>query len=292
VAKCPIGLKPFQAEFSKTIPINQLKKTNEQHKKEFVKELMSKFAPNAIKPEDNYYDYINYLWLKNVSLEKQQDYIVQVDDFRLTQDKVYHQLNDIILEYVRTHKDKLATNLKNFYDSVTKMNSIDDSKKLSKEAVQTVDNLIQNKNIWKMLAFINSNEMTADSSPFVWSVNPDNKEPTKFRSYVSAHVFSLVDLSVYYDDGTDVEYKKKYRATFKNYCKKIFDTCLGKDHGFNPSDIFDVEVQIFDALGCVDVTSKMEETYNRVNANESLSKYGFDWKEFSKELGYKETPSF
>ena len=77
---------------------------------------MSKFAPSAIKPEDDFYDYINYLWLKNVSLKKQQEYIVQVDDFRLTQDKVYHQLNDIILEYIRTHKDKLATNLKNFYD--------------------------------------------------------------------------------------------------------------------------------------------------------------------------------
>jgi hypothetical protein len=73
-------------------------------------------------------------------LEKQQEYIVQVDDFRLTQDKVYHQLNDIILEYIRTHKDKLATNLKNFYNSVTKMNSIDESKRLSKEAVQTIFN--------------------------------------------------------------------------------------------------------------------------------------------------------
>ena len=116
VLKCPIGLKPFQKEFSKTIPSNQLIKTNQERKKEFVKELTSKFSPSAIKPENNFYDYINYLWLKNVSLKKQQEYIVQVDDFRLTQDKVYHQLNDIILEYIRTHKDKLAINLKNFYN--------------------------------------------------------------------------------------------------------------------------------------------------------------------------------
>jgi putative endopeptidase len=292
ILKCPIGLKKFQEEFSKTIPSHQLVKTNQERKKEFVKELMSKFAPSAIKPEDNYYDYINYLWLKNVSLEKQQEYIVQVDDFRLTQDKVYHQLNDIILEYVRTHKDKLATNLKNFYNSVTKMNSIDESKRLSKEAVQKIDGLIQGKNMWKMLAFINSDEMTADSSPFVWSVNPDNKEPTKFRCYISPHVFSLVDLSVYFDDGKDINYKKKYRLTFKKYCKKIFDTCLGKGHGFNPQDIFDVEVDIFNALGCIDVTSKEEKTYNRVTATEALNKYGFNWKEFSKELGYKTTPEF
>lgn len=62
--------------------------------------------------------------------------------------------------------------------------------------------------MWKLLAFINSDEMIADKAPFVWSVNPDNKDPTIFRCYVSPHAFALVDLNVYYDDGTDVEYKK------------------------------------------------------------------------------------
>ena len=75
---CPIGLKPFEEEFSKlTI------KSNYKNKQEFVKELLSKFAPHSIKPENDFYDYINYQWLKNVSLEKQQECIVQIDDFRL-----------------------------------------------------------------------------------------------------------------------------------------------------------------------------------------------------------------
>jgi putative endopeptidase len=204
---------------------------------------------------------------------------------------VYHQLNDIILDYIKTNKNKLATNLKNFYDSVIKMNTIEESKKLSTEAVKTIDNLIQEKNVWKMLAFINSDEMTADSSPFVWSVNPDNKEPTKFRCYIGSHVFSLVDLNVYFDDGKDAAYKKKYRQSFYTYCEKIFDTCLGKGHGLNPQDIFDVEVDMFNALGCIDVTAKTESNYNRVTTSDAL-KYGFDWEEFSKQLGYKHTPPF
>jgi hypothetical protein len=53
ILKCPIGLKKFQEEFSKTIPSHQLIKSNQERKKEFVKELMTKFAPSAIKPEDN-----------------------------------------------------------------------------------------------------------------------------------------------------------------------------------------------------------------------------------------------
>ena len=94
---CPIGLKPFQEKFSKVFSPDKMRKSNSLQKKIFVKELLSKFAPNSIKPENNFYDYINYQWLKNVSLEEQQKYITQVDDFRLTQDKVYRQLNDIIL---------------------------------------------------------------------------------------------------------------------------------------------------------------------------------------------------
>ena len=292
VNMCPIGLKSFEEQFSKTLPVGHLKKSSELKKKEFVKELMSKFAPSAIKPEDDFYDYINYLWLKNVSLKKQQEYIVQVDDFRLTQDKVYHQLNDIILDYIKTHKDKLATNLKNFYDSVVEMNPIEDSKKLSKEAIQTIDSYIQGNNMWKLLAHINSDEMIASGAPFVWSVNPDNKNPKIFRCYVSAHQFALVDITVYYDDGKDIEYKRKYRAAFKKYCKDLFNTCLGKGHGLNGDDIFDVEVEIFDALGCADIVPGTEESYNKVMASDCLTKYGFDWSEFSKELGFKSTPSF
>jgi len=292
VKMCPIGLKLFEEQFSKTLPVGHLKKSSELKKKEFVKELLSKFAPNSIKPENDFYDYINYQWLQNVSVEKQQDYIVQIDDFRLTQDKVYHQLNDIILDYIKTHKDKLATNLKNFYDSVVEMNPIEDSKKLSKEAIQTIDSYIQGNNMWKLLAHINSDEMIAGAAPFVWSVNPDNKNPKIFRCYVSAHQFALVDINVYYDDGKDIEYKRKYRATFKKYCKDLFNTCLGKGHGLNGDDIFDVEVEIFEALGCADIVPGTEESYNKVMASDCLTKYGFDWSEFSKELGFKSTPSF
>ena len=288
---CPIGLKPFEENFSKTLSKGHLKKSSDLHKKHFVKQLLSKFAPHSIKPEDDFYDYINYNWLKEVTLDEQQKYIVQIDDFRLTQDKVYRELNTIILDYIKSHNDKLATNLKHFYNSVIKMNNIRDSKKLSIDAVQTIDAFIQGKNMWKLLAFINSDEMIADKAPFVWSVNPDNKDPTIFRCYVSAHSFAIVDLNVYYDDGTDVEYKKKYRIMFKKYCRKLFDTCLGKGHGFDTNTIFDVEVDIFNSLGCNDITEN-EKEYNKVTTDEALSKYGFDWKQFANEIGYKSVPSF
>jgi predicted metalloendopeptidase len=288
--KCPIGLKPFMANYMKE---HKYLKTvaNSELEKQFIKELLSKFAPGSIKPEDNYYDYINYQWLKNVTLEEQQKYIVQIDDFRLTQDRVYHELDGIILDYIKNNNNKLARNLKNYYNSVIKMNSISNGKKLANEAVDTITSYIKENNPWKLLAFINSREMTAPSAPFVWSLSPDDKRPDIFRCSINSHSFFLVDINVYFEDGTDVKYKTKYRNEFKKYIKKVFDTCLGKGHGFNPSDVFDVELDIINAIGCDDVTSKMQ-IYNKIMANDCIDKYGFDWDEFSKCLGFKKTPEF
>lgn len=289
--KCPIGLKPFMENY---LVKNKHLKTisKDEFEKQFIKELLSKFAPNSIKPENDFYDYINYQWLKNITLEEQQKYIVQIDDFRLAQDKVYHELDGLILDYIKHNNNKLSKNLKCFYDSVIEMNPVSDSKKLANNAVTTIEEHIQGDNVWKLLAFFNNSEMTAPGCPFVWSLNPDDKQPDIFRCYVDPHRFFMIDLNVYYDDGTDIKYKSKYRNEFNNYVKKVFDICLGKGHGFNASDVFDVEVDIFNTLGCQDVTNKEEKQYNKISATGCYEKYGFDWNEFSKHLGFKKTPEF
>ena len=68
---CPIGLKAFEKDFSKT----DNKKIRIINKKVFAKQLLSKFAPHSIKPENNFYDFINYQWLQDATLEQQQKYI-------------------------------------------------------------------------------------------------------------------------------------------------------------------------------------------------------------------------
>ena len=135
VTKCPIGLKPFEVKFSKSVNKNQ----DIINRKRFAKQLLSQFAPNSIKPEDNFYDYINYQWLKDVSLEQQQKYIVQIDNFRLAQDKVYGELNGIILDYVKNNNNTLAKNLKNYYTSVVEMNPKPYSRRLAREAETTIE---------------------------------------------------------------------------------------------------------------------------------------------------------
>ena len=289
LVNCKIGLPAFEENFNKQLP-NSVAKINER-KRDLLKLLFKNFSPNSIKPYNDFYSYINYQWLKNTNIEESQKYIVQVDDFRLIQDKVYKELNKIVLDYIKTHNNKLAKNLKNFYKSVIEMNPIEYSKKLAKESEILVENYIKENNPWKFLAFFNCDEMIAFRAPFVWSLNPDEKNTKVYRCYLAPHEFTILDLNVYYDDGKDVEYKKRYRNKFISYVNNLFDTILGKNN-YNPKDVFDVEVDIFNAIGCSDITKKTEDNYNKVTSEECLKKYGFDWKEFSKHLGFKQPPEF
>lgn len=284
-----IGLKPFEENLCK-MNINN-KCLNTKSKEEFVKELLSNFSPNSIKPANDFYDYINYQWLKNVSLEEQEKYIVQIDNFRLSQDKVYRELNEIILNYIKIHNNKLSKNLKKFYDSVIVMNPKTYSKKVAYESEKIVKKLIESNNPWAMLAYYNSDEMISYSSPFVWSLNPDDKNSKIYRCYINPHQFDLLDFNIYYDDGKDVSYKKNYREEYKKYIKDIFNISLGNNN-YDPQDVVDVEFDIFFALGCTNITRNEETRYNKVSGHEALIKYGFNWEEFSRHLGFKEMPDF
>jgi putative endopeptidase len=288
---CPITLAPFQKEYIENVNrSNKSKISNQQLKKQFTREVTKSFAPNSIKPYNDFYTYINHNWLQENHRTEEQKYIIQVDDFRLVQDRVYIQLYQIIKEYIKKNNNTLAKSMRNYFNSVIRMNPINDSRKLAKEAVNFIDISTQNGNVWQLLGSMNKNNMINSSAPFSWTLAADEKEPTIFRCYIYPHAFELIDIKVYYDDGTDVEYKKSVRHKYYQTCKQIFDICLG-ENDLDGKDIFDVEVEIFNTFGCTDITKK-EKSYNRVSTSESLTKYGFDWGELSKSIGFQKTPSF
>ena len=45
--------------------------------------LLDDFSPTNIKPTNDYYNFINYQWLKQIKLSDQQKYLTQIDDFRI-----------------------------------------------------------------------------------------------------------------------------------------------------------------------------------------------------------------
>ena len=288
-SSCPTQMMPFEKEYETA---NKSKLKLGVYAKQIVKEITAKPAPFSIRPNQDYYDYVNYLWLKETHIDVKQKYLSQVDDFRLTQDKVYRDLDEIIVNYVKENKTPLSRLLNIFRKSVINMNPIEYSKRLSIESVNKIDDLIKNDNPWKILAHFNKDEMICSEAPFSFALIADDKQSTIFRCSLGSHSFMLLDLEVYYDDGKEVDYKRRYRAAFDKNCQDIFDTCLGKGHGLNGHDVFDVEVEMFNALGCTDAVAGDEKSYNRVYSRDALTKYGFDWKEYTKQLGFPKPPTF
>jgi len=290
-----IPIIKFEDEYSKELKSNKSSIDLDQN---FLKELLSPYAPSAIKPNEDFYDYINYTWLvqnfgKNLS--EKEKYITQIDDFRLLQNKVYEELNNIIENFIKYNKGKESKNLKNFYDSILKLNTLQQSKLIAHDIVNIIDELRKDKkNLWKLLAFANSNEIYSEMAPFVWSVNPDLKEPDKERCYISPHKFPVVDLSVFYNDGKDIPYKQEQRDKYREYVKNLFDSIFGnkKEHFEYAANVFQVNMDIFLSMGCSFVKHEEPSGYNKVTAKEALDKYGFDWYSFSKELGFTHTPPF
>jgi putative endopeptidase len=260
--------------------------------KSIIKDFKKAVNPLGIRPQDDFYSYINDRWIKDLQIKEEQKYIVQVDSFRLVQDKVYIQLLEIIKNEISKGKSKRSHLIKNLYQSLLKLNTNEQSYNYATKSLNKIDELRKNKNnLWKMLGLINSNEIISSGCPFTWTLNPDDKEPTKFRSFINAPQLSLIDINIYFDDGTDLNYKKKYKTEFFKYLRELFENAFGKNHGFNVEDIFVVELQLLGAMGCFEIKNA-EGFYNKVTQREALEKYKFDWVQFSKELGFEHPPSF
>jgi predicted metalloendopeptidase len=193
-----------------------------------VSELKEAVNPTGVQPNQDFYSYINDRWITDYELTEQQQYIVQVDDFRITQDKVYRELIMIIEEFLskpQQTNNKQTQCIKNAYESFKGYNTNEQTRCLSKSFVEYNDEIMKNKsNLWLKIGTINRNEVTSWGCPFVWSINPDDKNPKKYRCYLEPPQLSLIDIDVYFDDDTDTEeekkYKKKYRNEYFKYCRR------------------------------------------------------------------------
>ena len=281
----------FEEEYEKNI---NSEKYGENIEKSLIKLFNTPFTPKEYKQKDDYYTYINYSWINQKSEEtkKIQKYYVQIDSFRITQEKVYYELIDIVKNYIKNNNTPKSNAIKKVYNSLYNLDS-----KIAREYVNKVvtkiDDLLSRETMFEFFGDINQNEIVSWGCPIVWSVLKDEKNVKKYISTISAPQLTIYDYMIYIEDSTDDQETKKYKKEFKNryleFIDKMFDLCLDKGHGLNAIDIWECEYSILDALGCDEVKDDPE-GYNVVTKNEALKKYGFDWDIFTKNIGYKNTP--
>lgn len=298
VCKCPtdspIMLGKFEEALEKQKGKN-LVKENENVEKQLIKLFKTPFTPSKIKPVDDYYTYINYQWIaqKTKELEKESKYYVQIDSFRIVQEKVYYDLIHIIENYIKTNNTQKSDALKNVYKSLVDLSPT--KAKFHIHMVTTLlDKFIKENDLYKLLAELNKNEIISWGAPLVWNVMKDEKNTKVYKTLISAPQLTIYDYELYVMDNKEDQDTREYRDLFKkkylNFVKEIFDVCLGPNHQMKASDVWDCEIDILNALECMTIKTDSEDGYNIVTAKDSLEKYNFDWKQFAEKVGYTEVP--
>ena len=278
---------PFEREYIKTLLKNKKLINIKKDNIKLMKDISLKYSLETKEsPKNDFYTYINGRWLKNkdlynVQLNEGQKYIAEVDNFRLVQDNVFGELDIIIKEYIKHNDTKKSHSMKNFYESVKLKMPIQTSLKYIKNMINYIDEMRKDKkNIWKILAEINKNETSKSQAPFIWNVVTNKKKSTHSISEISPHIFVILNMDAYYKNNED-------RQKFNNYIKKLFETAnVTVD---NYEDVINVNIDLFNSFVCSDLKQN-ENGYNLVQKDEALEKYGFDWKTFATELGYKHVP--
>jgi predicted metalloendopeptidase len=265
------------------------------------KELISVFKKRAkgaaIRPQDDFYGYINNEWVLQASTTEEQKYIVQVDTYRLVQYKVLTELKGIIEDYIKINNDKLSRRLTYFHSSVMRDLSENNFKKHLSNYIGLLDeSRTDTDNLWKWMGYINQNEIIAGSCPFMMSLQPDEKHSKIFRMYVNAPQLSLLDLSIYQEDAEEVPYKKSVKRRYFQYINEMSEVLekIDPTYYINPEDVFSVEQEILNAMYAVDPDIvEPVDFYNRVTQHQAMTKLGgFNWDAFSVETGFSRPPEF
>ena len=262
--------------------------------KEINRIFKTPFVPSKITPKNDYYSYINYKWMKTVQAEKDAGYIVQLDNVRIVQHKVYLKLLNIVKDYTKNNHTKKSTEISNFYKSFIKGSSLNEIKKYGRETLHMIDTMRENPlNLWKLLGTMNRNEIISWGLPFTYSLYGDEKNPEIYRCVIGSPKLTLIDTSLYFpvDASTDKKHRNNYLKKYFSYLEELFVFVFGNNHGFNVNDIYEVEIKIISRFDC----RKHKENadyYNVITKKEAMSQYSFNWEEFSHSLGYKSCPDF
>lgn len=293
---CKTSYQPFESIYSNNKKNLQII-NDKNYQNYLIKAFKTPYAPSKITPQNDYYTYINYSWIQDrTNREKTvKTYYTQEDSFRIVQEKVYYDVIDLVKNYIKENDSNKSKNLKNVYDSFLYLNEKSAENHLIL-LVNNIKSLLQEGNLYKFLAHMNEVEVVAWASPFVWTLNPDEKNAEVFRNYINAPRLSIYDYTIYIEDNTDDVNTKKYKKLFKEkyfeFINKVFKTCVKSGNEYSAQDVWDVELELLTAMGCDDIKKESPDYYNVVTKSESLSKYGFDWEQLSKYLGYSKCPDF
>jgi putative endopeptidase len=277
----------FEKEYEKSAAY----KTKKKHvgiDKELSQLVSMHKTPDGITAQQDYFTFINYLWILQQSKKSKEDkkYYVQIDNFRIAQERVFYQLIDI------ANESKNA-NIKKLMQSAIGLKQSEIDKNI-KRVTGDIDKYVESGSLIDLLAYINKNEIVSWGSPIFWKLVPDPKNPRTFINQITSPIMAMFEYELLVNSGSTsketTDYTKFYKKKRIENISILFDTCLGKGHGLIGEDVWSVEYELFSMFSCDKVDKESAEFYNLLTPADAAA-HGFDWDKFSKAIGYKTTPN-
>lgn len=264
------------------------KKTNEEIKDEFIKSFQTPFTKTKLNAKTNFYEYITNEWSKSFSSGIENQANAKYDNFTLIQNNVYYQLYDIFDKFTKGNNNFFATNMKKFQKSAMMFNPVGDSIKYAKEITAYVDDLRKDtNNLMKYCAYVNKFRFVAYYNFFYFKMAPDEMDPTTMRVHLFPEKFAAMDKVLFEGDERNPKIKRMLDAKLKFY-DQVFTFIYGKNHGLSLRDTYEA----FKETYMIYKEAQGSNGYYKIHKDDALTKYGFDWEQFAKELGFTKAPDY
>ena len=270
--KVPIFTKKQQKEVTMV-----LEKTID---KELIE--LFKMRNSNLSPKDDFYSFVNELWLKNVDnlAKHKRTFYVKQDNIRIIQENTAYSLLKVL---------KMDSNQRKVFDSFKKLESSHMLKHID-NLKTSLEDIFSRDNFYELMTFMHKNPLFSTSFPVVWEMNVNLKDTRVYCNTLSSCNLTFFDFAYYEtipaDDKKRHEYQKELYKKYEIYIKDIFKTL---EMNISYTDILECEKSL---VRCFDGTLKEDDNgYNKITMNES-QKLGFDWTLFTHLMKFPYTPKW
>ena len=281
----------------KNIQINKESINTEQNLEDEFTNIEKIQTQNNLSPKKDFYTYVNYAWMKeqDIVMDYKNYYFIKLDNFRFVQNTVNYRVVHLANEYCKNNNTALSKKVKNVIESMKLENfTFDKIKKHVNNIEKEYELYIAKDDLIGYLAEINKCEIISWGCPISWDISQDEKDAVNLRSHIHSPSLSFYDNDLYITGNDNNKYTKQFKEAFADkfcdFVMELYDKMLGKGHGLNPRHVIECEIDMLNSMDCF-LKGDSDEFYNVVSAEESKSKYNFDWKKFAEGVGYKRAPT-
>lgn len=236
----------------------------------------------SVRPQDDFYQYVNGTWLKNVEIPSDKS---RWGSFDQLHENSIAQLRGIVEALSRNPKhvddDSEAKKIATLYADFMDEEAIDKSgSKPVKKYLHEIDGL---KNKPKIATLTADFERLGLSSPLALYVSQDMKQSTKMIAGIYQSGLGLPDRDYYLKDDTRFQ---KIRAAYKIYVADVLKLAGEQDVQAQAKAIIELETGLAKVQWTQVQNRDVEKTYNEYALND-LSKLAphFDWAAYFKQTG-------